>query len=202
MKNKLKTVLPLLLSLFLLASCAQRRVYLPAESTAPVPASSSETTPEPTTAPKPKKFQFFGIEMGMNTAMVQAILGQERLPVPKDGKYFFTNGFTGIPGLAPETEKTVSFVFSADDYRLEAIQYSVKNSDGLTYEQSIELFKKQFRKPVFYKSELGRDEAIWFYRDVYVVLTKLDENTTVVSYLAKTLFEEEYKEKLVAYRNG
>lgn len=201
MKVKMTVIALVVLIAVAFSSCAETREFIPSPSTEPV--STTEPVAEAsTTSPLAEdKFTFAGIQMGMTTDQVQFAIGQSSVVYTRNDKYFFTNGFKGIAGIDKEIEKTVYFIFNMG-LALEEIQYVVNNADGITYEQMLALFEKQFGKPVLYTSELGKHEGIWEYKDVYIVVTRDDAESTVVSYFEKTLFETEYKKEVEAFRKG
>lgn len=201
MKMKITVIALAVLIAVVFSSCAETREFVPLPSTEP--AATTEPATEASTTPPlaEDKFTFAGIQMGMTTDQVQFAIGQSSFIYTRNDKYFFTNGFKGIAGIDKEIEKTVYFIFNMG-LALEEIQYVVNNADGITYEQMLALFEKQFGKPVLYTSELGKNEGIWADKDVYIVVTRDDTESTVISYFEKTLFETEYTKEVEAFRKG
>lgn len=201
-----KTVCILLLcvsGISVFAGCGQRQFEkiedIPTETETVVPDKSDPTEPQ-TDVPQ-GMFSFAkNIRMGMTLAEVQAASGQISEVSARDGRKSISNTFSGI-FIKSATEKSVVFMFSAENDLLEQLQFRGNTvTDGMNTAEAVALFDSLYGKQALYQGRYRNH--IWKTDNVYVLLSELDIDNYAVTYTEETYFEREYSEEAEAYRRA
>lgn len=207
MNQKWKTTISIFLlctlSLSALAGCGRRQFEKVDDGAPSSSESAAQTEPEstePQTDAGQGVFTFAAnIRMGMTVDEVQAAIGQVIQPsVRDDGRKTISNRFFGS-FVNYDNEKTVIFMFSAQNDLLEQLQFRGDTvSDGMNTAEAVALFDARYGKQAIYQGNYRNH--IWKADNVYILLSEIDIDNYAVTYTEENYFMQEYKKEAEAYR--
>lgn len=204
-KTTVSVILLCTLSISALAGCGRRKFEKVDGSESTGSESAVQAEPEstnPQTDAEQGVFTFAAnIRMGMTVAEVQAAIGQGIQPNERnDGRKTISNPFFGS-FINYDNEKTVIFMFSAQNDLLEQLQFRGDTvSDGMNTAEAVALFDTRYGKQAIHQGNYRNH--IWKADNVYILLSEIDIDNYAVTYTEEKYFEQEYKEEAEAYRRA
>lgn len=203
MNQKWKTSISILvlcaLCLSAFAGCGRRKFVkiddepIVSETAAPTEAESTDSQPQGV-------FTFAAnIRMEMTIEEVQSAIGQVTTVTARDdGRKTISNNFYGS-FINYDTEKSVIFIFSAQNDLLEQLQFRGNTeTDGMNTAEAVGLFDARYGKQAIYQGNYRNH--IWKADNVYILLSEIDIDNYAITYTEEDYFNQEYKEEAEAYR--